>query len=208
MGAVQFLSFFVPLCFVLFCFSFLLVFSLVLSRSFSCSFSCLLSFSLLFSFSFRFPFHFLFSLSSVLFSPSFSLCSLSFFPFSCYVLSRFPLRPFGLPTRFFPFLLSFVCLFPLFLFFFWVPFFFPLLLAIIFSLFPLSVSFPFSLFPCFTPCVFRGFISCLDYHRMIIDIGFRCRFAYRVFIMQLSLSFCVLRSYPVLTCHLHVYIWF
>ena len=70
-------------------------------------------------------------------------------------------------------------------------FFVPLLLAIIFSLFPLSVSFPFSLFPCFTPCVFRGFISCLDYHRMIIDIGFRCRFAYRVFIMQLSLSFCV-----------------
>ena len=179
--------------FVLFCFVFLFF-------SFSLSFSLVL-FLVLSLVCFPSPscFLFLFVFLFIFFSPSLVSCSL---PRSLFVLSRFflfrvmfSLVFLSVPLAFLlgssPFSFHlFVC--SLFFFFFWVPFFFfPLLLAIIFSLFPLSVSFPFSLFPCFTPCVFRGFISCLDYHRMIIDIGFRCRFAYRVFIMQLSLSFCV-----------------
>ena len=161
---------------------------------------CFLSRSLFFFLSFfsfvgfrspsRFPFLFVFVFSLsvfMFFSSPFFLFSSPFFSFSSPCFSPSARVP-SLVLFLFVFLLGWALVF--------------------FS--PVSSFRFFSFFswPCFTPCVFRGFISCLDYHRMIIDIGFRCRFAYRVFIMQLSLSFCVLRSYPVLTCHLHVYIWF
>ena len=184
MGAVRFLNFLFR--FALFCFVFLFfVFSLVPSFSFSRFFSFVG-----FRSPSRFPFLFVFVFSLsvfMFFSSPFFLFSSPFFSFSSPCFSPSARVP-SLVLFLFVFLLGWALVF--------------------FS--PVSSFRFFSFFswPCFTPCVFRGFISCLDYHRMIIDIGFRCRFAYRVFIMQLSLSFCVLRSYPVLTCHLHVYIWF
>ena len=170
---------------VLFCVVFF-----VLSRSFSRSFSrslCSLLFSFSFSLSFSFSSSFLFSfLFFFLFSFSFSflfcllfssrsLLSFLILLVLCLVLSRFFLRSgVSFPSlarraRFVLFLsLSVPC--------------FSHVGADFFPPCSLSVSFLF-LFSCFTPCVFRGLVSCLGYYSLGIIIDSRCLFAYCVFIV-------------------------